>query len=108
MTCEYFHLVKIHCNAKKACKNKRRNIRRKKEHNKQQAICAMGRRAHKVPQIRKLINETEHYYKLFKILIRRARPNGCAYSDHINIKRQKHCMSMIDSRRKLLLKITSA
>jgi hypothetical protein len=107
MTCEYFHLVKIHCNAKKACKNKRRNIRRKKEHNKQQAIRVMGQRAHKAPQIRKLTNETEHYYKLFKILIRRARPNGCSHSDHINFERQKHCMSMIDSRRKLLLKITS-
>jgi hypothetical protein len=92
----------------RALKNKRRNMHRKNEKHKKQAIHLMGQRTHKVPQIRKLMNETEYYYKLFKILLRRARPNGCAYSDHINIKRQKHCMSMIDSRRKLLLKITSA
>jgi len=85
-------------------KNKRRNVCRKNEKHKKQAVRVMGQRAHKAPQIRKLINETEYYYKLFKILIHRARPNGCAYSDHINFERQKHCMSMIGSRRELLLK----
>jgi hypothetical protein len=89
-------------------KNKRRNVHRKNEKHKKQAIRVMGQRAHKAPQIRKLINETEYYYRLFKILIHRARPNGCAHSDHINLERQKHCMSMIGSRRELLLKITSA
>jgi hypothetical protein len=88
-------------------KNKRRNVHRKNEQHKKQAIRVMGQRTHKAPQIRKLINEIEHYYKLFKILIRRAKPNECAHSDHINFKRQKHCMYMIDSRRKLLLKINS-
>jgi len=87
----------------KASKNKRRNVRRKNERNKKHAICAMGRRAHKVPQIRKLMNKIERYYKLFKILVRRARP---VFSDHINLERQKHCMSMIDSCRKSMLQIT--
>jgi hypothetical protein len=103
----------------RASKNKRRNVRRKNEQHKKQAIRIMGQRAHKVPQIRKLINETEHYYRLFKILVRLcnayapfanrkhyARPNVLSYSDNINIENQKHCISMIDSRRKLLLKIT--
>ena len=89
----------------RSLKNKRRNVRRKNEQHKKQAIRVMGQRAHRVPQIRKLMNETDHYYRLFKILVRRARPNGLSYSDNINIENQKHCIAMIDSRRKLLLKI---
>ena len=92
----------------RALKNKRRNIHRKNEQHKKQAIRVMGQRVHKAPQVRKLMNETEYYYRLFKILVRHARPNGLSYSDNINIENQKHCIAMIDSRRKLLLKITSA
>ena len=91
----------------RALKNKRRNVRRKNEQHKKQAVCIMGRRAHRVPQIRKLMNETEYYYRLFKILVRCARSNGLSYSDNLNIENQKHCITMIDSRRKLLLQITS-
>jgi hypothetical protein len=91
----------------RAAKNKRRNVRRKNESNKKQAIRMMGQRSHKVPHIRKLMNETEHYYRLFKILVRHARPNGLSYSDNINIENQKHCVAMIDSRRNLIMKIAS-
>jgi len=91
----------------KASKNKRRNVRRKNERNKKQAICAMGRRAHKVPQIRKLTNKIERYYKLFKILLRRAKPNDLSYAGHLNIEGQRHCVNMIQSRRERLMNITS-
>ena len=88
-------------------KNKRRNVRRKNEQHKKQAIRVMGQCVHKAPLIRQLINETEYYYRLFKILVRCARSNGLSYSEKLNIENQKHCITMIDSRRKLLLQIAS-
>ena len=89
----------------KAAKNKRRNVRRKNERNKKQAIRVMGQRAHKVPLVRQLINATEYYSRCLSILLRRSRPNGLSFSDNINIEEQQYCLNMINSRRDLLLKI---
>jgi hypothetical protein len=81
----------------RAAKNKRRNVRRKNERHKKQAIRIMGQRAHKAPLIRQLINETVYYNRCLSILLRRLYDS--------NIEEQQYCLSMIKSRRDLLLKI---
>ena len=79
----------------RALKNKRRNVRRKNEQHKKQAIRVMGQCVHKAPLIRQLINETIYYNRWLLILLRRV----------CNIEEQQYCLNMIKSRRDLLLKI---